>query len=207
MLKKNRFALATRAARIAVAVCALGGAALVAGCGQDAPAFQNVDITGNKQFGADFSLPDTSGKVRTLADYKGKVVVLFFGYTHCPDVCPTTLANLAQVLEKLDTQAYDVAVLFVSVDPDRDTQPVLARYVNGFAHQIDGLSGPPNGLIALTRRYRVLYSVTKDTPGHPYTVMHSNSVFFFDRAGNARLVTTSTDDVKGITEDVKRLLN
>jgi len=84
---------------------------------------------------------------------------------------------------------------------------VLAKYVHGFARQVEGLSGPPNGLLALTRRYRVLYNVTKDTPGRPYTVMHSNSVFFFDRAGSARLVTTSTDDVAGITEDVKRLLN
>ena len=137
----------------------------------------------------------------------GKPTFLYFGYTHCPDVCPATLANLSAVLEKLDTQAYDVAVLFVTVDPDRDTQPALAKYVHGFARQVEGLSGPPNGLLALTRRYRVLYRVTKDSPGHPYAVMHSNSVFFFDRAGSARLVTTSTDDVAGITEDVKRLLN
>jgi cytochrome oxidase Cu insertion factor (SCO1/SenC/PrrC family) len=84
---------------------------------------------------------------------------------------------------------------------------VLAQYVHAFAKQVDGLSGPPNGLLALTRRYRVIYNVTKDSPGHPYTVMHANSVFFFDRAGAARLVTTSTDDVAGITDDVKRLLN
>jgi len=139
--------------------------------------------------------------------YKGRVVILYFGYTHCPDLCPTTLANLSAVLKRLDTQAYDVAVLFVTVDPDRDTQPVLAQYVRSFARQVDGLTGPPNGLLQLTRRYRVMYKVEKDSPGHPYTVMHSNSVFFFDRAGAPRLVTTDTSDVVGITEDVKRLLS
>ena len=179
----------------------------LAACGGADKPWHLTDITG--------AMPKLQFKMQRANDasivseqnYKGRVVILYFGYTHCPDVCPATLANLSQVLEKLDTQAYDVTVLFVSVDPDRDTQPVLGKYVRQFAHQIDGLSGPPNGLIALTRRYRVLYSVTKDSPGRPYAVMHSNSVFFFDRAGNARLVTTSTDDIAGITEDVKRLLN
>lgn len=197
----------TRFAGFAALLFCLGPALSLTACGGADKPWHSTDITG--------AMPKLQFRMQRADDasivseqsYKGKVVILYFGYTHCPDVCPTTLANLAQVLEKLDTQAYDVAVLFVSVDPDRDTQPVLAKYVNGFAHQIDGLSGPPNGLIALTRRYRVLYSVTKDSPGHPYAVMHSNSVFFFDRAGNARLVTTSTDDVKAITEDVKRLLN
>ena len=91
----NRFA---RLARAALMACALGGAILASGCGKPAPSFENLDITGNTQFGTDFSLPDASGKTRTLEDYKGKVVVLFFGYTHCPDVCPTTMAELAQAL-------------------------------------------------------------------------------------------------------------
>src|SRR5438309_11052710 len=95
---KDRFA---RTARAAVIACALGGALLVAGCGKQPPAFQNVDITGNSQFASNFSLPDTDGKIRTMADYKGKVVVLFFGYTHCPDVCPTTMAELSQALKEL----------------------------------------------------------------------------------------------------------
>jgi protein SCO1/2 len=177
--------------------------AWLAACGGGDKPWHATDITG--------AMPKLQFRMQRANDasivseqnYRGKVVLLYFGYTHCPDVCPTTLANLAQVLKKLDTQAYDVAVLFVSVDPDRDTQPVLAQYVRSFARQIDGLSGPPNGLLALTRRYRVMYKVTKD----PYTVMHSNSVFFFDRSGGARLVATSTDDIDGIAEDVRRLLN
>src|SRR5271154_6984313 len=111
----NRLA---RVARAALMACGLGGAVLASGCGKPAPSFQNVDITGNTQFGTDFSLPDTSGKIRTLADYKGKVVVLFFGYTHCPDVCPTTMAELSQALQQLGPDAARVQLLFVTVDPE-----------------------------------------------------------------------------------------
>ncbi len=179
---------------------------LLLSCGSEKP-YHMTDITG--------AMPKLQLRMERANDhaivsadsYRGKVVILYFGYTHCPDICPTTLANLSEVLKRLDTRAYDVAVLFVSVDPDRDTPDVLGKYVRSFAPQIDGLTGPPNGLMALTRRYRVLYSVTKDSPGHPYEVMHSNSVFFFDRSGAARLVTTSTDDIAGITEDVRRLLD
>lgn len=177
-----------------------------ASCGEEKP-WHMTDITGAMPK-LQFRMERASDRAIANADnYRGRVVILYFGYTHCPDICPTTLANLSQVLKRLDTQAYEVAVLFVSVDPDRDTPDVLEKYVKGFARQIDGLTGPPNGLAALTRRYRVLYSVTKESPGHPYEVLHSNSVFFFDRSGRARLVTTSTDDIDGITADVKRLLD
>jgi protein SCO1/2 len=185
----------------AIALCLL-----LASCGGDKP-YHMTDITGAMPK-LQFRMERANDHAIVSADsYRGRVVILYFGYTHCPDICPTTLANLSEVLRRLDTRAYDVALLFVSVDPDRDTLDVLGNYVRGFAKQIDGLSGPPNGLTALTRRYRVLYSVTKDSPGHPYEVMHSNSVFFFDRSGRARLVTTSTDDIAGITDDVKRLLD
>lgn len=177
-----------------------------ASCGEEKP-WHMTDITGAMPK-LQFRMERASDRAIANADnYRGRVVILYFGYTHCPDICPTTLANLSQVLKRLDTQAYEVAVLFVSVDPDRDTPDVLEKYVKGFARQIDGLTGPPNGLAALTRRYRVLYSVTKESPGHPYEVLHSNSVFFFDRSGRARLVTTSTDDIDGITADVKHLLD
>jgi len=179
---------------------------LLAACDDNGKPWHATDITGAMPKLAFHMVRANDGQVVTAENYRGRVVILYFGYTHCPDVCPTTLANLSEVLKRLDTRAYEVSVLFVSVDPDRDTLPVLSAYVRGFAKQIDGLSGPPNGLVALTRRYRVLYSVTKDSPGHPYTVMHSNSVFFFDRSGRARLVTTSTDDIAGITDDVERLL-
>jgi protein SCO1/2 len=180
---------------------------LLSGCGGAEKPWHMTDITGAMPRLQFRMLRANDGSVVSADAYRGRVVILYFGYTHCPDVCPTTLANLSEVLKRLDTRAYDVAVLFVSVDPERDTPQVLGAYVRAFAKQIDGLSGPDNGLAALTRRYRVIYSVTPDTPGHPYSVMHSNAVFFFDRAGQARLVTTSTDDIAGIAQDVKRLLN
>jgi protein SCO1/2 len=179
---------------------------LLAACDDSGKPWHATDITGAMPKLAFHMVRANDGQVVTADNYRGRVVILYFGYTHCPDICPTTLANLSEVLKRLDTRAYEVSVLFVSVDPDRDTLPVLGAYARGFAKQIDGLSGPPNGLAALTRRYRVLYSVTKESPGHPYEVMHSNSVFFFDRSGRARLVTTSTDDIAGLTDDVERLL-
>lgn len=142
----------------------------------------------------------------SAASYRGKVVVLYFGYTHCPDECPTTLANLAAVLRRLGTKAQDVRVLFVSVDPSRDTSSILKSYVQAFAPQIDGLLGSDNAIAILARRYRVIYAVTPASPGHPYTVVHSGSTFFFDRDGNARQVTMSTDDTAAITAQVRRLL-
>jgi protein SCO1/2 len=137
--------------------------------------------------------------------YRGKIVILYFGYTHCPDVCPATLSNLADVLKDLGPHANDVRVLFVSVDPARDTLPELKSYVTAFAPQIDGLRGSPDAIAMLAQRFRVLYSVTQ-TP-HGEEVMHSGSVFFFDRDGRAREVMTSTSDTNGVTRDTTALLH
>jgi len=139
----------------------------------------------------------------TAHDYRGRVVLLYFGYTHCPDICPATLANLADVLHRLGARAKDVAVLFVTVDPNRDTLPILKSYTNAFAPQIDGLRGSPDALAALARRYRVAYGVTEN----PYTVMHTSAVFFFDPKGRARLVTMSTENTADVAADIKRLLD
>jgi len=142
----------------------------------------------------------------TAASYRGKAVLLYFGYTHCPDECPTTLANLATALRDFGPQAKNVRVLFVSVDPARDTLPILKAYVSTFAPEIDGLRGTGDQIAALARRYRVLYRVTPAAAGNEPAVMHSGSTFFFDGSGHARLVTTSTDDTKAIAGDIKRLL-
>lgn len=151
----------------------------------------------------DFRMARASdGKAVSGADYRGRAVALYFGYSHCPDVCPTTLANLTQMLARIGRP--DVAVLFVTVDPARDTLQVLKDYAAAFSPQVDGLRGSDNELAAFARAYRVAYTVT---PGPPYDVMHSNAVFFFDRDGRARFVTTSTDDIAGMAADVKRLLD
>ena len=133
--------------------------------------------------------------------YRGRVTILYFGYTNCPDVCPATLANLAGMLARLDRK--DVQVLFVTVDPGRDTLAALKEYTHAFSPQIEGLRGTDNQLADLARRYRVAYSVDSQPP---YTVMHSNAVFFFDPSGRIRLVTTDTTDTSAMAQDVTKLL-
>lgn len=172
-------------------------ALLLAGCSK--PSWHMTDITGGMPR-LDFHMSEKDVPV-TARDFRGKVVALYFGYSHCPDVCPATLANLAEVAAKVHSP--DLRILFVSVDPERDTGPVLADYVKAFSPQVVGLRGSANELADLARRYRVAYSVDK---GPPYQVMHSNAVFFFDNDGRARLVTTDTSDTSAMAEDVKRLL-
>jgi protein SCO1 len=174
----------------------------LAGCGPGKP-WHATDITGAMPR-LDFVMARANdGAAVTGKDYRGHVIILYFGYTNCPDICPTTLANLSDVLRQLGRDADKVRVLFVTVDPGRDTPPILKKYVAAFAPQIDGLHGSKNALADLARRYRVAYSV-KTQP--KYEVMHSSAVFLFDATGRARLVTLSTDDTAGLAEDVKRLL-
>ena len=147
------------------------------------------------------------GKDVEADDYRGRAVILYFGYTNCPDVCPTTLSDLATALQRLGPKAHDVRVLFVTVDPNRDSLSALKTYVNAFAPEIDGLRGSADAIARLARRYRVTYEVTPASPGHPYEVMHSDSVFFFDRGGRARYVATSVADAPAIASEVATLLN
>jgi protein SCO1/2 len=144
------------------------------------------------------------GRWVTQNDYRGKIALLYFGYTHCPDVCPATLSNLADVLRDLGPHANDVRVLFVSVDPARDNLKALKEYVNAFAPQIDGLRGNDNEIAKLAQRYRVLYSVNKTPQG--IEVMHSGSVFIFDREGRAREVLTTTVDTRALAGDIAALM-
>jgi protein SCO1/2 len=179
---------------------------LLAGCGRGEVQPGASDITGAMPRLAFTMTRANDGATVTAESYRGKVTLLYFGYTHCPDACPTTLANLASVLEKLGPRANDVRVLFVSVDPKRDTLPILKAYVNTFAPQIDGLRGTDDQIAALARRYRVLYAVTPDSSGQNPKVMHSDSTFVFARDGRARLVTTDTSNTITIQGDIERLL-
>jgi protein SCO1/2 len=174
--------------------------AMLALWGCSKPAWHMTDISGAMPK-LDFHMM-ANGKPVTADAFRGKVVALYFGYTHCPDVCPATLANLTDMAAKVNSP--DVAILFVTVDPERDTDAVLADYAKAFSPQVAGLRGSDNQLAALARTYRVAYTVKK---GPPYEVMHSNAVFFFDRDGKARLVTTDTSDTAVMAEDVKKLLN
>lgn len=182
----------------------LGFAAVLAGCSPSSPHWHATDITGVMPR-LDFTMTRARDAATvTAADYRGYVTLLYFGYTHCPDICPATLANLAGVLDKLGPDANKVRILFVTVDPNRDTLPALHQFAAAFAPQVVGLRGTPNEIATLARRYRVAYSV-KTTPN--YEVTHSSAVFFFDKTGRARLVTLSTDDTAGLADDVKRLID
>lgn len=198
-----------RAARLVLAGALVAG---LASCGGAAAGqWHETNIKG--------ALPDLKftmtraddGQQVTAADYQGKVTALYFGYTFCPDVCPTTLTNLAQALHKLGDKAKDVRVLFVTVDPNRDTPAVLKQYVNAFAPQIDGLRGTPDQLAAFAKLYRVAYSVTPAHDGKPYEVSHGSAVYIFDQTGKVRLLASSLasqqPDVPGLTADLTRLID
>ncbi|MGF6758540.1 SCO family protein [Paraburkholderia sp. GAS334] len=197
-----------RAARVAAVACALGGALFMTGCNK-APAFQNLDITGNTQFGSDFSLPDASGKTRTLADFKGKVVVLFFGYTHCPDVCPTTMAELSQALEQLGPKdAKRVQVLFVTVDPERDTPALMAQYVPAFNPTFIGLRPADEAqLVKVTKDFRVYYAKVPGKTPDSYTMDHTAASYVFDPDGKLRLFARDGQGAAPWVHDIKLMLD
>jgi protein SCO1/2 len=188
----------------------LGAATLaLAGCEQNAK-WHAMNVSGSTP-ALEFAMTRVGdGKPVTAADYRGKIVMLYLGYTNCPDVCPTTLANLASVLRRLGPDANDVRMLFVTVDPNRDTPQVLKEYVENFVRQIDGLRGTADQLEALARRYRLVYSVEPETKDHPYEVTHSSAVYVFDGSGAARLLvaslSTTTPDIAGTAADLKRLV-
>ncbi len=186
----------------------LAGASLLAGCQQDQPSFTNLDITGNTQFGKDFALPDTDGKLRTLADYRGKVVVLLFGYTHCPDVCPTTLAELAQALRQLGPDvAKQVQVLFVSVDPKRDTNPVLAQYVSAFDPSFRALRPADDAqLKKVTSDFRISYEQVAGSQPDNYSMNHTAASVVFDPSGKVRLFARDGQGVPPWVHDLPLLL-
>ena len=184
-------------------------AALMLAAGQ-ARAWHSTDMTGALP-ALDFTMTRAAdGKQVTAADFKGKIALLYFGYTFCPDVCPTTLLNIATMLKSLGKQADDVRVLFVTVDPNRDTPKVLKEYTGSFAPQVVGLRGTPDQLARLAKRYRVAYSVTPAHDGKAYEVTHSSAVYAFDRQGNIKLLFTglATPDGKldNMTADLKELV-
>ena len=158
----------------------------LAGCGASGPSFNNTDITG-ADYGKDFSLTDHTGKGRTLADFRGKVVVMFFGYTRCPDVCPTTLAELKAVKDQLGQDAGRLQVLFVTVDPERDTPKLLANYVPAFDPGFLGLYGDSAATAKVAKDFRVFYQKAPGKTPETYTVDHTAGSYVFDPQGRLRL--------------------
>ena len=171
------------------------------------PEFKNIDITGASGFGSDFSLLDVDGKTRTLADFKGKVVVMFFGYTQCPDVCPTTLTEMQQTMVLLGPQADKVQVLFVTVDPARDTAAILKQYVPSFDPRFIGLR--PADEVALEKVTKDFKIYNKKVPGlsqGAYTIDHTAGSYVFDPEGHLRLYIKHAQGPETLAHDLKELL-
>ena len=182
---------------------------LVAGCGPSTPAkpvFQGTDITG-VDWGKDFNLTDHTGRRRSLTDFHGKAVALFFGFTHCPDVCPTTMGELAQTLKQLGKDADKVQVLFVTLDPARDTPTVLAQYVPSFHPSFLGLTGTEAEISSVLKDFKGFSQKQMSTSKMGYTLDHSANTFVFDPQGRLRLMYGFGRGAAPIVHDIKQLLD
>lgn len=185
-------------------------AALLGGCDRvgelaPKPQFKGIDITG-ADYARELALPDADGKPRTLADFKGKVTVVFFGYTQCPDVCPTTLLELAAVRKALGTDGARVQGVFVTVDPERDTPQVLKAYVDNFGADFVALRGDTEQTKAVAKHFKVFYAkVPGKAEGH-YTMDHTAGSYIYDPSGRIRLFTRYGTGADALTHDLKLLL-
>jgi protein SCO1/2 len=174
-------------------------------CSPERPKFKASDVTG-ASFGRDFALTDHTGKPRTLADYRGKAVVVFFGFTQCPDVCPTTLATLAQTMKTLGPEADRVQVLFVTVDPERDTPALLSHYVPAFDPRFVGLTGDAAAIDRVAKEFKIIYQKQPGATPGSYTVDHSAGVFVFDPQGRLRVYASHGQGPEVFAHDLRELL-
>ncbi len=177
----------------------------LASCGHPQPQWKLSNVKGHLP-DLSFNLTNDNGKPVTAANFRGKIDLMYFGYTHCPDVCPLTLTHLHVVMQRLGADADRVHILFVSVDPARDTPQVLHKYVHAFDSHVTGLTGTPDQIEDLAKRYRVAYNREAPKPDGSYDVSHSSGIYIFGPEGHARLLATSADSVDVITHDLKELL-
>lgn len=178
---------------------------LVAACDPGKPAFNAIDLTG-APYARDFALTDSNGKLRTLADFHGKVVAVFFGYTHCPDVCPTTMADLAQIRQKLGRAGDGLQVVFVTLDPERDTNQLLTSYVPKFDPSFIALRGDPDQIARTAKEFKVFYQKVAGDGPDSYTLDHTAGTFVFDRDGKIRLFVKYGEAPDAVEADLRRLL-
>ena len=193
--------------RNALLLLLLFSALLLGACQRSQPLpFRLTNISGHMP-DLEFSLTDDQGMAVTGADYRGKVVLLYFGYTHCPDVCPLTLAQLHVVMQRLGPLADDARILFVSVDPARDTPKVMHAYVNAFDSHAIGLTGSAGATEALSKRYRSAFTREPASADGNYEVSHSSAIYVFDRAGHARVLATPSASHDDLVHDLHLLLD
>jgi protein SCO1/2 len=185
-------------------LAAVAGTALTA-CTDRKPSFNAVDITG-ADYAKGFTLADADGRQRTLADFKGKVVVMFFGYAQCPDVCPTTMTEMAQVKQQLGSDGDKLQVLFVTVDPERDTPPVMKAYMGAFDPAFVALIPTPEQLAALAKDYKVYYKKVEGKTPTSYSMDHSAASFVYDTEGRLRLYARYGAGVPAMVSDLRALL-
>lgn len=194
--------------RLFTALLLAGCAGLMTACGPSKPElkFNNTDVTG-LDYAKNFALTDHTGKPRTLADFKGKVVVMFFGYTQCPDVCPTTMVEMANVMKALGADADRVQVLFVTVDPDRDTQEILSQYVPAFDKRFLGLRGDAAQTEKVAKEFKVFYQKVPGKQPGSYTMDHTAGSYVFDPAGHIRLFVKHGQGAQTLVHDLRLLLS
>ena len=199
-----------RLVRRSVLLAALAPVLALTACDQigtasSKPAFRGVDITG-AEYARSLSLPDQNGQPRTLTDFKGKVMVVFFGYTQCPDVCPTTMVELAQVKKSLGKDGDRVQGLFVSVDPERDTPEILKAYMASFDPSFIALRGTPEQAQAAAKEFKVFFAKVPGKLEGSYTIDHTAGSYLFDATGKVRLFERYGAGAEALTADIKALL-
>ncbi|HSV34897.1 MAG TPA: SCO family protein [Ramlibacter sp.] len=196
---KRRLALTTVAA---VAIAAITG---LAACTDSKPQFKAIDVTG-ADYAKDFQLPDHNGKMRSLKDFQGKLVVMFFGYTQCPDVCPTTMTELAEARKLLGADGEKVQGVFVTIDPQRDTPEVLKGYMANFDPTFVALRGSPEQLAAMAKDFKVFYKKVEGKTPTSYTMDHSAASLVYDTRGRLRLYTRYGSGAPALASDLQLLL-
>ena len=202
MTSSRRFAIKK------VAACALLASAggLLAACQPDKPQFKAIDITG-ADYAQGFQLTDFNGRPRSLADYKGKVVVVFFGFTQCPDVCPTTMNEMAQVKKLLGTDGDKLQVVFISIDPERDTPEVLKAYMGSFDPSFTGLyAASPDALAALAKDFKIYYKKVDGKTPTSYSMDHTAASYVYDPQGRLRLYARYGIGPQAMADDIRLLL-
>ena len=199
MKRRNLLSLAT-------ALLAAGGMLPLAGCSDKAPSFVSIDITG-ADYARDFSLMDHNGRTRSIKDFAGKVVVVFFGFTQCPDVCPTSMSELAEIRKLLGADGERLQGIFITVDPDRDTLEVLKAYMANFDPSFLALRpSSPEQLAALAKDFKAYYKKVDGRTPTSYTMDHSAGSYVFDPQGRIRLFTRHGMGAKALAGDLSQLL-
>ena len=199
MLKRNALKL------IAASALSISAAAVLTACSPDGPAFRGVNITG-ADYARDFSLTDHNGQLRSLKDLRGKVVVVFFGFTQCPDVCPTSMQELAEVKAALGADGERLQGIFISVDPERDTLELLKAYMENFDPSFLALRPTPEQLPALAKDFKIYYKKVDGTTPTSYSIDHSAGSYLYDPQGRLRVYHRYGSGTEALTEDVRLLL-